>query len=148
MSDLSTRFLKDVLLYIPHVFLHLYNRIRITGTFPDSWKVATVVPLPKCNNPTDPSELRPVSLLPIIGNILEKLIHLQLSKFLEDTEKLSKFQHGFRKGHSTTSATSKFVDDIASNLDKGYYTMSSLSVVSSFFPTSASSSSSSSPVSD
>ena len=32
-------------------------------------------------------------------------------------------QHGFRKKHSTTSATSKFVDDIALSLDKGKYTI-------------------------
>ena len=82
-----------------------------------------VIPLPKCNNPIDPSELRPVSLLPIIGKKLEKLIHLQLSEFLEETGKLSKLQDDFRKGHSTTSATSKFIDDIALGLDRGFHTL-------------------------
>ena len=65
MSEMSTRFFKDTLLYMPNIILHLFNRVKNTGTFPDKWKIATVVPLPKCNNP---SELRPVSLLPLIGN--------------------------------------------------------------------------------
>ena len=67
--------------------------------------------------------MRPVSLLPIIGKILEKLIHKQLSGFLGTTESLSQYQHGFRKGYSTTSATSKFVDEIALGLDKGHCTL-------------------------
>ena len=81
MNELSTRFIKDVFLHIPQVILHIFNRVRSTGVFPDSWKVATVIPLPKCNNLIDPSELRPVFLLPLIGKIMEKLIHLQLSDF-------------------------------------------------------------------
>ena len=83
LKNLSTRFFKDVMLYIPHVFLHLYNIVRLSGIFPDTWKVATVIPLPKNNDPKNPSELRPISLLPIIGKIFEKLIHKQLSAFLE-----------------------------------------------------------------
>ena len=111
------------MLYIPNVILHIYNRVRITGVFPDSWKIATVVPIPKCNNPIEPSELRPVSLLPIVGKIMEKLVHSQLSQFFEGAGFLSTNQHGFRKCFSTTSAASKFVDDIALGLDKGQYTL-------------------------
>ena len=58
-----------------------------------------------------------------MGKILEKLVHAQLSHFLEVTAFLSQFQHGFRKGYSTASATSKFVDDIVLGLDKGQYTL-------------------------
>ena len=123
ISDMSTRFFKDAMLYIPHVFLHLYNMVIGTGIFPDSWKIATVIPIPKCNNPNEPSELRPVSLLPLVGRILEKLIHSQLSLFLENTRFLSACQHGFRKEHSTTSAASRFIDDLVLSLDKGQYTM-------------------------
>ena len=123
ITNISTRFFKDVTLYIPHVFLHIYNAVRLSGDFPDSWKIATVVPLPKNNDPQNPSELRPIPLLPIVGTILEKLIYKQSSTFLENLNYLTKMQHGFPKRHSTTSATSKFVDDIILNLDKGYYSL-------------------------
>ena len=121
--NLSTRFFKDTMLCIPNVFLHLYNLVRDTSIFPNDWKKATVVPLPKCNNPSDPSELRPVSLLPILGKIIEKLIHGQMSMFFEISQFLSQYQHGFRKGFSTTSATAKFLDEIAMGLDNGNYTI-------------------------
>ena len=122
IKKLSTRFFKDVMLYIPEVFVHMYNSVRLSGVFPDPWKIATVIPLPKTNDPKSPSELRPISLLPIVGKIMEKLIHKQLSTFLEDTNYLTNMQHGFRGLHSTTSATSNFLDDIMLNLDKGYHT--------------------------
>ena len=79
--------------------------------------------MPKCNNPKDPSELRPVSLLLIVSKIIEKLIHSQLSSFLENSMFLSKYQPGLRKGYSTSSASSKFIDSIAMGLDKGKYTV-------------------------
>ena len=101
--NLSTRFFKDTMLSIPNVFLHLYNIVRDTSIFPNDWKIATVVLLPKCNNPSNPSELRPVSLLPIVGKIKEK--------------------HGVRKDFSTTSATAKFLDEIAMGLDNENYTI-------------------------
>ena len=123
IKHLSSRFIRDAMLYIPQVFLHLYNIVRLNGDFPDPWKIATVIPLPKNNDPKNSSELRPISLLPIVGKILEKLIHNQFSKFLENTHYLSGFQHGFRKEHSTTSATTKFVDNIMLNLDRGHHTI-------------------------
>ena len=123
IPNLSARFIKDVMLFIPHVFLHLYNTVKETCIFPNRWKIATVIPIPKCSNPKEPSELRPVSLLPIVGKIVEKLIHAQLSTFLEGSNYLSEDQHGFRKGYSTTSASSKFVDEIVLGLDKGKYTL-------------------------
>ena len=119
--NLSTRFFKDTMLCIPNVFLHLYNIVRDTSVFPNDWKIATVVPLPKCNNPSNPSELRPVSLLPIVGKIIEKLIHGQMSMFFENSQFLSQYQHGFRRDFSTTSATAKFLDEIAMGLDNGNY---------------------------
>ena len=110
------------MLCIPHVFLHLYNLVKDTCIFPNSWKIATVIPLPKCNNPKNSSELRPVSLLPIVGKIIEKLIHAQLSVFLENAVYISQHQHGFRKGFST-SATATFIDDIALGLNDGNFTV-------------------------
>ena len=82
---MRTRFFKDVMLYMPQVFVHLYNIVRLSGDFPDSWKIATVMPLPKVNHPKNPSELIPISLLPLVGKVFEKLIHKQLSSFLENT---------------------------------------------------------------
>ena len=49
--------------------------------------------------------------------------HDQMKRFLEDTEFLVKTQHGFRKGHSTTSAFSELIDDLLMNLDNSMITV-------------------------
>ena len=83
----------------------------MSGKFPDDWKIATVIPLPKVDNPKTSSELRPMSLLPIIGKIMEKSVHTQLKDYLEENNLLTSQQHGFRKNHSTQSACAIFLDD-------------------------------------
>ena len=53
---------------------HLYNISLKKGIFPDSWKIAMVVPIPKGGDPSQVSNLRPISLLPQPGKVLEKLV--------------------------------------------------------------------------
>jgi hypothetical protein len=49
-----------------------------TCTFPDLWKQAKVTPIPKLNNATDPKDFRPISVLPVLSQLLEKHIHIHL----------------------------------------------------------------------
>ena len=84
ISNLGSRLLKDIFLYIPDILLDIFNKVLSTNIFPDSWKIATVIPLPKVDNPKLPYELRPISLLPLIGKIMEKIIHNQLKSYLEE----------------------------------------------------------------
>ena len=63
------------------------------------------------------------AILPLVGKIMEKLIHAQMSIFLENTVFFSQYQPGFKKNHSTTSAAAKFVDDIILGLDQGGFTL-------------------------
>ena len=123
ISDLGSRLLKDVFLRVPGLLLYIFNRVISTSAFTDSWKIATVIPLPKVDNPKSPSELRPISLLPIIGKIMEKIIHNQLKSYLELQNLLISQQHGFRTNHSTQSACAKFIDDIMLHLDRGERTV-------------------------
>ena len=53
---------------------HMVESIFNTFEFPQSWKHATVVPLPKVTNIIGPEDLRPISLLPLPGKIVEHLI--------------------------------------------------------------------------
>ena len=60
-----------------------------------------MVPLQKPGDPYDVSNLRAISLLPLPGKILECIVHIQVSKYLEDDEALSPHQSGFRKAFDT-----------------------------------------------
>ena len=82
-----------------------------------------MTPLPKGGDSTDVSNLRPISLLPIPGKILERLMHNKLSSHIELNNILTKFQGGYQKGKSTIDSISVFVDNILLNRNKGAFTV-------------------------
>ena len=83
--------------------LDLYNEIWRSGDFPEIWKKAILVPIPKKGKAAgDPLSYRPISLLPIMGKVLESLVHPRLERYLLERKLIPDFQTGFRKGHSTS----------------------------------------------
>ena len=72
-----------------------------TGMFPDTWKYANVQPIHKIENRQMKSNYRPISLLPVCGKILEKIIFDQFDAFFNNNNLISNNQSGFRKGDST-----------------------------------------------
>ena len=65
---------------------------------------------------------RPISILPAISKVAEKVIFNQLYLYLTDNNLMSKFQSGFRKSFSTETAITYFVDNIRKNMDNGLLT--------------------------
>ena len=76
-----------------------------TGVFPEKLKIAKVIPIHKKGSLNDISNYRPISLLPSISKILEKLIFKQLSTYLNEHKLLYDSQYGFRAGHFTELAS-------------------------------------------
>ena len=70
-------------------------------------------------DPSMLSNFRPVSHLPFLSKVLEKVVLIQLQTFLEINSTLDKFQSGFRSRHSTESALLKVHNDIALSVDAG-----------------------------
>ena len=69
------------------------------GCFPDELKIAKVTPIFKKNDDLDKEHYRPVSVLPHVPKITERVMYIQIENFMKD--KLSKLLTGFRKNHST-----------------------------------------------
>ena len=85
-------------------------------------KIAKVIPIYKCKEKNEMDNYRPISLLPSISKIIEKLVHKRLYSFCENNDILNDNQYGFRPKHSTIDAVSKFTADIVSSLEKNMTT--------------------------
>ena len=80
----------------------IYNSCLKTVYFPITWKQAKVIMIPKPGKDlTKPTSYRPISLLPAITKIFERIIASRLSSFLEKANYFDENQAGFRKNHST-----------------------------------------------
>ena len=115
MSTISSKIWKIFADTYNNLFVHLFNLKCIQAHYPDEWKVATVVPLPKTPNANKPGDLRPISLLPLPGKILKHHIHDSLQIYLDNNKLISKFQNGFRKNHSPKRTIFKYTTDLLLN---------------------------------
>ena len=89
---------------------HLLHRCIIKSDFPDALKIAKVVPLQNEGDKHEPTNHRPISLLPTIGKIFEELIYKRLVQFLDRYDILSDKQFGFRKKRRTVDAIATLVE--------------------------------------
>ena len=99
--------------------LHLINLSLSTKVFPNRWKTACILPIPKSGDPTVPSNNRPISLLSVLSKILEKVVCTQLTSYLEANGILNPRQYAYRANHSTEDAVLGVVERIVSNIDTG-----------------------------
>ena len=77
----------------------IFNLSIERGVFPQKMKIAIVIPVHKKDDTEDCNNYRPISLLPNISKLFEKLIKNRLSKFLEENKCLFSRQFGFRNKH-------------------------------------------------
>ena len=116
-DDISVRMIKlcDKALVFP-LKLIFENCLR-KGVFPEKWKIANVVPVHKKNEKNLKENYRPISLLPIFGKILEKLMFDMLYRHLESNSLLNPNQSGFRPGDSTVYQLLSIVNSISQAFD-------------------------------
>ena len=95
----------------------IINQSLCTGIFPDSLKVAKVIPLFKKGDDKLFNNYRPISLLPTISKVFEKVVFQQLYRYCEKNNIIYKSQYGFREQHSTELACAEYVDKISKDLD-------------------------------
>ena len=88
----------------------IFTNILSTRVYPDMWKLANVTPIFKKGDKQLIKNYRPISLLPICGKILEKIIFNQLYSYLHTNNLITKNQSGFRPGDSTTNQLLYLVD--------------------------------------
>ena len=95
----------------------LINQVLHVGVFPDKLIIAKVIPIYKKGDKTMFGNYRPISLLPTISKVLERIIYDQLSCYLKENKLLFDHQYGFRSKHSTEFAALELIDRIITNMD-------------------------------
>ena len=116
-DGISTKLLKVIAPVIIKPLTLLINQVLNTGTFPDKLKIAKVIPIFKKGDQSLFENYRPISLLPAISKVLEKIIALQLSSYFEKNKLLFDNQYGFRPKHSTEHAALELIDRITNKMD-------------------------------
>ena len=119
IDKLNGKFLKDGTSSLAAPIAQLCNLSISLSTFPEQCKIAKLKPLFKKGSSTEPKNYRPISLLPLISKLIEKVIHDQTQTFLADNKILYNYQSGFRKNHSTDSCLSYLNDKILQGFDSG-----------------------------
>ena len=120
LDGITARLLKAAGPSIYPVLLHICNISIQMRTFPTSWKIGCITPLHKSGDTINPDNFRPISVLPCLGKMLERLVHNQVYGYLTSHNLLSPRQSGFRKGYSTGTCLIDFLHDIYSNIDEGH----------------------------
>ena len=101
-GNIPIRFFKQCVNEITPALTRCFNSSLDAGSFPSELKLADVIPVHKKGSKTDKGNYRPISLLPALSKVFEKLVSKQILKFMQN--KLSKYLCGFRKGFSTQYA--------------------------------------------
>lgn len=95
----------------------IFRTCMESGIYPTKWKMSNVYPLHKKNSKYDKANYRPISLLPILSKIFEKLIFDSLYQYLTKNNLLVSCQSGFIKGDSCVSQLLSIIHSIHENLD-------------------------------
>ena len=116
-DEISSVLLKRVIDIIARPLAHIFNVSFSSGAFPDTLKIARVVPIFKGGDHSKLVNYRPISILPCISKIIERLMYVRLYSYLSKYSLLHAEQYGFRSGVSTQDALTNLVENVTKKLD-------------------------------
>lgn len=98
--------------------MHIINAAFRLRYVPRQWKVAEVIMILKPNKPpNDKASYRPISLLPTLSKLFEKVLLKRLKPIIEERNLIPSHQFGFREKHSTIEQVHRITDVIEKSLE-------------------------------
>lgn len=96
---------------------NIFNSCILNGVFPRKLKTSKIIPLFKKGKKAEIGNYHPISLLPAVSKILESIIHIRLTVYLEQEKLLSENQNGFRKNRSTSITIGNLIKNITLGIE-------------------------------
>ena len=96
-DNITAMFIKSVVEYLVSPLTFVINSCIATNNFSDAWKTARISPIPKMTQPVELKDYRPVSILPVLSKVYEKLVLQQLAVFIERESVYHQYQSGYRR---------------------------------------------------
>lgn len=97
----------------------LFRRLMREGSFPQCWRCADVVPIPKGPVSSFTEDYRPISITPVLSKVYESLVSDRLNRFMEKENLFPQHQYAYRKCLGTCDALLDICCSCQSALDAG-----------------------------
>ena len=91
-SDIPSKCLKIASCIVSEWLSNFFNECMTIGEFSDSWKIAHITPIPKIHNPSSSSQYRPISVLPELSKLFEKVLYHRICSNLTQYNLIDKRQ--------------------------------------------------------
>ena len=121
-DNIPPKLLVDAASVLARPLTFIMNLSMKESIFPKSLKIAKVLPLFKSGGRSSFGNYRPISILPCISKIVERVIYNKLSSYLELNVLITSSQFGFRKRYNTELAVNLLTDNIHRAMDRGELT--------------------------
>ena len=122
LDKVPARLVRDAETELAPSITYLINKSIKDGSVPALWKVARVTPLYKAEDKLLVENYRPISVLPVLSKVMERVVHTQMSAYLDQSGFLYSHQYGFRRGHSTAQAIGQLNNWALEAIDGGKVT--------------------------
>ena len=132
-DNIPTNIIKEISGVIVAPLTQLINKSLQQGVFPDALKIAKISPIYKSKSKTDVKNYRPISVLPVLSKVFEKVFYSRLYAHFVSRNLLSQNQYGFQAGKNTEHALLKFTGDIIDGFDRGKVTVATFMDLSKAF---------------
>lgn len=111
-DNLDNKVLSIAADYISGPISHIVNTCLLCGVYPRLWKEGKIIPLLKDNKlPFSGPNNRPISILPALNKVMERIIHVQVQDYFNNNNLITKYQHAYRKSYSSCTALIQMTDD-------------------------------------
>ena len=88
IEDVPVRLFKDAALVLLQELTFMFNQSFCCDVFSKTWCIGTITPIPKGGNKERIDNWRPITILPITGTLLEKVVHRQISDYCDKSIRL------------------------------------------------------------